>query len=140
MDYRGFRILCGLNMNPQYLPQQQYGAPSGPGFGPPQSGYPPVPHGGPRPSPSGTPGGFQLPSGPPAPGGMHPLGPSGHQRMLPPPQGTPSPNSNMPAPGGPMPAGPGMMTGGPIPSSHHPGFSGSNLTNGPAGPPTGMQS
>jgi hypothetical protein len=71
---------------------------------------------------------------------MHPLGPSGHQRMLPPPQGTPSPNSNMPAPGGPMPAGPGMMTGGPIPSSHHPGFSGSNLTNGPAGPPTGMQS
>jgi hypothetical protein len=126
-------------MNPQYL-QQQYGPPSGPGFGPPQSGYPSMPHGGPRPSPSGTPGEFQQPSGPPAPGAMQPLGLTGPQRMVPPPQGPPSPSSNMSAPGGPMHVGPGMMTGGPNPSSYRPVFSGSTMANGPSGPPTGMQS
>jgi len=126
-------------MNPQYLPQQpqqQYGAPTGPGFGTPPSGFPLVPHGGPRSSPSGTPGGFQLPSGPPASGGMPPFGPPGPQRMGVPPQGPSSPNSNMPSPGGLMPLGPG----GPISGPHHPGFSGSNMTNGPGGPSTGTWS
>ncbi|GFG34509.1 hypothetical protein Cfor_07724 [Coptotermes formosanus] len=126
-------------MNPQYLPQQpqqQYGSPAGPGFGPSPSGFPPVPHGGLRPSPSGTPGGFQLPSGPPAPGGIHSVGPPGPQRMGPTPQGPPPFNSDLPQPGGPMPLGPGM-SGAPRSASHHPGFSGSNITNGPPVSSTG---
>lgn len=128
-------------MNPQYLPQQpqqQYGAPVGPGFRPSPSGFPPVPHGGFRPSPSGTPGGLQQPSVPPAPGGIHSLGPPGPQRMGPSPQGPPPINSDLPQPGGPMPVGHGM-SGAPRSASHHPGFSGSNIMNGPpvfsSGPP-----
>lgn len=128
-------------MNPQYLPQQpqqQYGSPAGPGYGPSPSGFPPVPHGGLRPSPSGTPGGFQLPSGPPAPGGIHSLGPPGPQRMGPSPQGPAPLSSDLHHPGGPMPLGPGMTVA-PRSTSHHPGLSGSNITNGPpvssTGPP-----
>lgn len=141
MDFYGSRFYCGLNMNPQYLPQQpqqQYGSPAGPGYGPSPSGFPPVPHGGLRPSPSGTPGGFQLPSGPPAPGGIHSLGPPGPQRMGPSPQGPPPLNSDLHHPGGPMPPGPGMTVA-PRSTSHHPGLSGSNITNGPPVSSTGIQ-
>jgi hypothetical protein len=140
MDFCGSRFHCGLNMNPQYLPQQpqqQYGSPAGPGFGPSPSGFPPVPHGGLRPSPSGTPGGFQLPTGPPASGGIHSHGPPGPQRMGPSPQGPPPLNNDLPHPGGPMLPGPGMT--GASRSSHHPGFGGSNIANGPPVSSTGMQ-
>lgn len=126
-------------MNPQYLPQQpqqQYGASTGPGFGPPPSGFPPMPHGGPRPSPSGTPGGFQLTSGPLAPGGMHPVGPPGPQRTGPSLQGPQPFNSDLLPPSGPVSLGPGMR-GAPASGSHYPGFSGMNVMNGPAGPPSG---
>ena len=128
-------------MNPQYLPQQpqqQYGPPAGPGFGPSPSGFPPVPRGGLRPSPSGTPGGFQLPAGPPAAGGIHSLSPPGSQRIGPSPQGPPPINSDVPQQGGPMPPGPGM-TGDPGSASHHPGFGGPDIANGPFNSYTGMQ-
>lgn len=129
-------------MNPQYLPQQpqqQYGASTGQRFGPPPNAFHPMPHGGPRPSPSGTPGGFQLSSGPPAPAGMHPLGPPRPQRMGPSVQGPQPFNSDLPPPSGPVSLGPGM-SGAPASGSHHPGFSGLNMMNGPARPPSGMLS
>lgn len=124
--------ICELEMNPQYVtqqPQQQYGASTRPGFGPPPSGFPPISHGDPRPPPSGTPGGYQLPSGPPAPGGMHSVGPPGPQRMGQSPQGPQPFNSDLRPPSGPVSQGPGMS-----------GFSGLNVMNGPTGLPSGMQS
>ncbi|XP_069690232.1 protein transport protein Sec24C isoform X2 [Periplaneta americana] len=129
-------------MNPQYLPQQpqqQYGAPTGPGFGPQSSGYPPVSQGGPRPSPSGTPGGYQFPPGPPGPGAMHPSGPPGPQRMGPLNQVSPPLNSSVSQGGGPVPPGPGMMSMSSTAGSQQPGYNGPSMTNGPAGPPTGPQ-
>lgn len=134
--------ICELNMNPQYLPQQpqqQYGAATGSGSGPPPSGFPPIPHAGPRPSPSRTPGGYQLPSGPPAPGGMHSVGPPGPQIMGQHLQGPQLFNSDLPPPSGHASLGPGM-SGAPASGPYHPGFRGLNVMNGPAGPPSGMQS
>jgi hypothetical protein len=48
-------------------------------------------------------------------------------------------NSDIPPPSGPVSLGPGM-SGASASGSHHPGFSGMNVMNGPAGPLSGMQS
>ena len=120
-------------MNPQYLaqqPQQQYGPPSGPGFGPAMSGFPPVPHGAPRPSPSITPGGYQPSIGPLTAGmqasdGIHPLGPGEPIGKHPHGPGG-MPTLGRPGPGGMPPPGPQRMgppLQGPLPPNITP-FSG----------------
>jgi hypothetical protein len=70
---------------------------------------------------------------------MHPMGPPGPQRMGPSVQGPQLFNSDLPPPSGPVSLGPGM-SGTPASGSYHPGFSGLNVMNGPAGPPSGMPS
>jgi hypothetical protein len=65
---------------------------------------------------------------------MHTVSPPGPQKMGPSLQGPQPFNSDLPPPSGPVSLGPGMSG---APAS---GFTGMNVMNGPAGPPSGMQS